>query len=255
MDMYAVERRRWLVNRARETGRIEVAAVAGVLSVAPETVRRDLRVLQAQGLLRRVHGGAVPVERGGFEPRLAARASLRQAEKARIAAQAARLVLAVESVFLDEGSTVQALAERLHPQRPLLVATNALPVAALLAPRPNVTVLMIGGRVRGRSLAGADHWSLRMLGDLVLDLTVLGAHGVSIEHGLTCPDAAVAGVKAAAVAAGRRAVLVCDGSKFGTDSSFRFADVRALSAVVTDHSAGEGRLRRLRGLGVEAVVV
>ena len=81
------------------------------------------------------------------------------------------------------------------------MVTSSLLAAGALAESPEVTVLLLGGRMRGRTLATVDHWALRMLGDLVIDLAFLGANGISREHGLTTPDPAVAAVKAAVVAA------------------------------------------------------
>ena len=255
MELCAYERRRWLVDQARQVGRIDVAEVARALTVAKETVRRDLTALEAEGLLRRVHGGAIPVERLGFEGTLTLRNSSRSDEKGRIADYAVGLVGTAESVYIDEGSTTQAFAERLHPRRPLTVVTNALPVALLMAPREHVTVILIGGKVRGKTLGTIDHWAIRMLEDFVFDLSVMGTNGLTLERGLTCPDASVAAIKARAVSASRRSVLVTDGSKIGSDSSYRFAQVRDLSTIVTDRTAGDGQLRRLRTLGVEAVAV
>jgi DeoR family fructose operon transcriptional repressor len=208
--MYAVERRRWIVTTAREAGRVEVAEVARTLEVAPETIRRDLNALEAPGLLRRVHGGAV--RSSGSASRAAGPPHrLRQDEKTRIAVQAATMISGAETLYLDAGSTVQALAERLRPARPVTVVTNALPVAMLLAGRPGVSLLLVGGRVRGHSLGTVDHWAIRMLDELVIDLAVLGTNGISVERGLTCPDAGVAAVKSAAVAVSRRRMLLADG--------------------------------------------
>jgi len=255
MEMYGVERRRWLVDHARQQGRIDVAEVARLLDVARETVRRDLNALESEGLLRRVHGGAVPVERLGFEGQLSLRAGARQDVKARIADHATTLVHAAEFVYIDEGSTLQAFAERLHPSRPMTVVTNALPVATILAPRDNLEVVVLGGRIRSHTLGAIDHWAVRMLEDFVFDLALIGTNGVTLERGLTCPDAGVAAVKARAVVSSRRVILLADGTKFGADSSYRFAQVRDLSTIVTDRSAGDGQLRRIRASGVEAVVV
>jgi DeoR family fructose operon transcriptional repressor len=255
MELYAYERRRWLVDQARQAGRIDVAEVARALTVAKETVRRDLTALESEGLLRRVHGGAIPVERLGFEGTLTLRNSSRPDEKGRIADYAIGLLGTAESVYIDEGSTTQAFAERLHPRRALTVVTNSVPVALLMAPREHVTVILIGGRVRGKTLGTIEHWAIRMLEDFVFDLSVMGTNGLTVERGLTCPDAGVAAVKARAVMSSRRSVLVTDGSKIGSDSSYRFAQVRDLSTIVTDRSASDGQLRRLRTLGVEAVVV
>lgn len=255
MELYAFERRRWLVDQARQAGRIDVAEVAAELTVAKETVRRDLTALEAEGLLRRVHGGAIPVERLGFEGTLTLRNSSRQGEKSRIADYALGLIGAAESVYIDEGSTTQAFAERLHPRRPLTVVTNALPVALLMAPREHVTVIVIGGRVRTKTLGTIDHWAVGMLADFVFDLSLMGTNGITPERGLSCPDAAVAAVKAKVMESSRRTVLLTDSSKIGSDSSYRFAQVRDLTAIVTDRSAGDGALRRLRGHGAEVVAV
>lgn len=252
--MYAVERQRWLVDHAREAGRVEVLEVAERLDVAPETIRRDLRVLERQGLLKRVHGGAVAIERVGFEGGLTVRTTLRADRKAQIADAALALVENAESVYLDEGSTVQALAERLAPNRPLTVVTNAIPVAALLAPREHLTVILLGGRVRQHTMATIE-WGTQLLDQLVLDLAFLGTNGVTLDRGCTCPDVAVAAVKAKAVDVSRRRVLLADGAKFGADSSYRFARVSDLTTVVTDRSADERMVRRIRAQGVEAVVV
>lgn len=195
MELYAYERRRWLVDQARQAGRIDVAEVARELTVAKETVRRDLTALEAEGLLRRVHGGAIPVERLGFEGTLALRNTSRTDEKGRIADHAIGLVGTAESVYIDEGSTTQAFAERLTPRRPLTVVTNSLPIALVMAPREAVSVVLIGGRVRGKTLGTIDHWALRMLEDFVFDLCVMGTNGLTMERGATCPDAAVAAVK------------------------------------------------------------
>lgn len=255
MELYAYERRQWLVDQARQAGRIDVADVARALTVAKETVRRDLTALESEGLLRRVHGGAIPVERLGFEGTLSLRNGSRPNEKGRIADYAIGLLGTTESIYIDEGSTTQAFAERLQPHRPLTVVTNSVPVALVLAPREHVTAILIGGRVRGKTLGTIDHWAVRMLEDFVFDLSVMGTNGLSVERGLTCPDAGVAAVKARAVTSSRRTVLVTDGSKIGSDSSYRFAQVRELSTIITDRSASEAHLRRLRALGVEAVVV
>jgi DeoR family fructose operon transcriptional repressor len=249
-----VERHRWLVDHARSAGRLEVLDAAENLDVAPETIRRDLRILERQGLLKRVHGGAVAIERLGFEGRLTTRSTLQADRKQRIAEHALQVIGNAETIYIDEGSTLQMLAERLDPQRPITVVTNALPVAAVLAARDQMTVLMVGGRVRRQTMATIE-WGAQMLDQLVLDLAFLGANGVTVGRGLTCPDSAVAALKAAAVAVSRRRVLLSDGTKFGADSSYRFARIRDLTTVVTDRSADEGIVRKIRAQGVEAMVV
>lgn len=253
--MYAVERQRWLVDHARDAGRLDVNQAADSLGVARETVRRDLGLLERNGLVRRVHGGAIPIDRLGFEGPLHARTTERREAKHKIAKHALGLVGAAESVYIDEGSTCQVLADFLTPTRPLTVVTNALPVATVMAAKPEVSVMVLGGRVRSATLGTTEHWALRMLEDLVIDLAFLGTNGITVDHGLTAPDSTVAAVKTQALAQSRAAVLLCDGAKFGADSSYRFARADQLRAVVTDRSAPSRLLRRLRETGPEVVVV
>jgi DeoR family transcriptional regulator, fructose operon transcriptional repressor len=252
--VYAIQRHAWLVERARTTGRVEVASTCAELAVAPETIRRDLNELERQGLVRRVHGGAVPIERLGFEGTIKRRVARNHGAKARIAQAAMRLVRNADSIYLDEGSTVQLFAQALQVDHPLTVVTNSLPAAGVLAARPHVTVLLLGGRVRSKTLGTVDHWATRMLADLVLDLAVMGANGVSRERGLTCPGPAVAAVKSAACHAARRRILLADATKLGADSFVRFAALRDVEAVVTDRGAEAVHVRALRDAGVEVVL-
>ena len=131
--MSAEERQREIVGAARRSGSVDVAELAAELGVAKETVRRDLRVLEDHGLVRRTHGGAYPVESAGFETTLAFRTTMHVPEKRRIAAAAAELLGDAETVFVDEGFTPQLIAEALPRDRPLTVVTASLAAAGALA--------------------------------------------------------------------------------------------------------------------------
>jgi DeoR family transcriptional regulator, fructose operon transcriptional repressor len=251
--MFPEERRQWLVSRARAAGRLDVAAVSEELDVAPETIRRDLNVLESHGLLHRVHGGAIPAERLGFEGALAIRVTTLHEEKVRLGKLAVELIGAAESIYLDEGSTAQALVDALPLDRPLTVVTNALHTAVALGARPNVNLLIVGGRVRTQTLGAVDHWASRMLGDLVIDLAFIGTNGISVDRGLTTPDPAVAAVKIAAVGAARRRVVIADHTKFGIDSFCRFARVQDFEAIVTDSGLGDDDMAPYADLGVTVI--
>ena len=216
--MYAEERQQWIVERARAAGRVDVAEAATDLAVTAETVRRDLTALERHGLLRRVHGGAIPVERLGFEPGLNARDAVLTAEKERIAKAALAEVPEEGSILLDAGSTTARLANVLPLDRELTVVTNALPIAMALSTRPTITVLLLGGRVRGRTQAAVDIWALRTLRESYVDVAFLGTNGVSVQRGLTTPDATEAAVKKAMIESSRRSVVLADHTKIGRAS-------------------------------------
>jgi DeoR family fructose operon transcriptional repressor len=254
MSLYAEERQQRILTAARSDGRVEVASLADVLQVTAETVRRDLDRLERQGLLRRVHGGAIPVSQVDFEPGLSQRDATAAAEKGRIARAALRLLPERGTVLLDAGTTTARLAAALPDDCELTIVTNALPIASMLATRPRVTVHLIGGRVRGRTLAAVDTWAINTLAELNVDVAVIGTNGFSVERGLTTPDLAEAGVKQAMVAAGRRVVVLADSSKYGNDQLARFAQWRDVTTLVTDSNLEESAHEGLRASGPEVVI-
>src|SRR5262245_52392032 len=240
---------------ARSQGGVEVTSLAAELAAAPETVRRDLRLLEQHGLIRRTHGGAYPTETAAFETTLAMRTTRRVPEKRRIAAAAVEQLGDAETIFVDEGFTPQLIAEALPAGRPLTVVTASLPTAAVLAAAESATVLLLGGRVRGRTLATVDHWATRMLSGFVLDLAFVGANGISREHGLTTPDPAVADVKAQAVRVARRLVFAGVHTKFGASSFCRFAEVADLETIITDTALPATEAHRYSLLGPHVIRV
>ncbi|MER7889926.1 DeoR/GlpR family DNA-binding transcription regulator [Micromonospora sp. NPDC094482] len=247
--MNASERRQRILALARDQGVVDVRKLAAELVVAAETVRRDLHRLEQQGLVRRTHGGAYPVETARFETTLDTRTTRLVTEKRRIAAAAAQLLGDAESIFIDEGYTPQLIAEALPAERALTVVTASLDTAAMLAASPTTTVLLLGGRVRGRTRATVDHWAIEMLAGFVLDLAFVGANGISREHGLTTPDPAVAAVKAQVVAVSRRVVFAGVHTKFGASSFCRFADVTDVDTIVTDAALPASEAHRYSLLG------
>jgi DeoR family fructose operon transcriptional repressor len=252
-NIFAEQRQQRIAEQARLAGRVDVAALAAELEVTAETVRRDLTALERQGVLRRVHGGAIPFERLGFEPGLAARDTVRRAEKERIA-KAALAELPVEgSVLIDAGTTTARLTEALPANRELTVVTNALPIALTLSVRPGLTVLMVGGRVRGRTQAAVDDWALRALGDTYVDVAFVGTNGISIDRGLTTPDPGEAAVKRAMLAAARRVVVLADHTKVGATHFARFGGLTDVDMLITDSGLDADVAARLEAAGPTVV--
>jgi DeoR family transcriptional regulator, fructose operon transcriptional repressor len=251
--MYAEQRQRRIVELARSAGLVGVAALAAEFAVTAETVRRDLTALERLGLLRRVHGGAIPVERLAFEPGLAARDAAMTEEKERIAKAALSELPTEGSVLLDAGTTTARLAELLPGDRDLTVVTNALPIALTLSVRPGLTVRMLGGRVRGRTMAAVDDWALRSLREVYVDVAFVGTNGVSVDRGLTTPDPAEAAVKRAVVGAARRVVVLADHTKVGAEHFARFGDLEDVDVLITDAGLGTAETARLETAGVEVV--
>ncbi len=251
--MYAAERQQRILVEARRAGRVEVASLAESLGVATETVRRDLTALEQRGSLRRVHGGAIPVERLELEPTLATRASRLTDVKRRIAARVLDELPTGGTVLLDSGSTTQAVVQLLPPDLDLTVVTNSVAAAAMLSTHPGISLYVLGGRVRGITGAAVGDWATHALDGLVVDVAVLGTNGVSAARGLTTPDQAEALVKAAMVGSARRVVVATDSSKAGDDHLHRFARLEDVDLVVTDTDLADDVAAELRAAGPQVV--
>jgi DeoR family transcriptional regulator, fructose operon transcriptional repressor len=251
--LYAEERRAAILELARDNGRVEVAALAAKFDVTAETIRRDLSVLERAGRLGRVHGGAIIGERVSLEPTLDARESFRTEEKSRIAEAALAWLPEQGAIALDGGSTTHRLAEILPTDRQLTVVTNNLVIAVALSKREDLTVHVVGGRLRGRTLTTVGEVSLGYLGSVRLDVAFLGTNGFTVERGLTTPDSTEAAVKRAFVAAARTNVLLTDHTKFGQEYFAHVADLAQIDAVVTDTALSADAEDAIRAAGPDVV--
>jgi DeoR/GlpR family transcriptional regulator of sugar metabolism len=248
-------RRSDLLARVRADGQLVVRGMPALLGVSAETIRRDLRVLESRGLIRRAYGVAYPVESSAFESALEMRSNINPEEKVRVANAAIQQLGDAQTIFIDEGYQPQLVAQRLPPDQPLTVVTNSLPVATALAARANVQVMVLGGRVRGSTLGVVDQWPTQMLSGLVIDLAFIGANGITLEHGMTTPDPAVAAVKAAAVQASRRRIFIGAHHKFGRTTFVKFAAVQDFELLVTGHELSNSIAKRYATAGVSLLRV
>ncbi|WP_026361415.1 DeoR/GlpR family DNA-binding transcription regulator [Amycolatopsis nigrescens] len=251
--MYAEERHWTILEQARKNGRVDVAVLASQFEITTETVRRDLTALERRGELRRVHGGAIPMERMGFEPGVSARESVMIAEKTRIAKAALELVPEEGAILLDAGTTVARLAQILPVDRELTVVTHSLTTAFALGGRGNITLMLVGGRLRGRTLAAVDSWALHALNDIYVDVAFMATNGLSLERGLTTPDTAEAMVKRAAIAAARRTIVLADHTKVGNDHFARFGELAEVDTLITDEGVDSQVAEEIRRAGTQVV--
>ncbi len=232
----------------------DTRALAEAPDVTPETVRRDLTILQRHGVLRRVHGGAIPVERLGFEAGVETRSERFVAEKESIAKAALPHLPDEGTILLDAGTTTLRLAELLPRDHELTIITNSLGIANLVAQHPNLSLYLLGGRVRPRTLASVGSWVTDSLKDVFVDVAFIGTNGLSARRGLTTPDQSEAAAKRAMITAARRSVVLTDHTKFGVDHFSRFADLSDIAAVITDDGLDPETAAEIEALGPEMVL-
>jgi DeoR family fructose operon transcriptional repressor len=253
--MYAEERQQAMVRAVSAVGRLSVAELAQQYDVTTETVRRDLSVLERAGLLRRVHGGAVPAGAlHSVESALSERDAAQSAEKDRIG-RAALALLPPEgaSVLIDAGSTTERLAAILPATHRLTVFTHSVPIAARLVTHPAVELHVLPGRVRPATHAAVGPATVAAINELRVDVAFVGANGVTATHGLSTPDPEEAATKQALVAAGQRVVVLADATKIGANSTVRFARLEDVDVIVTD-ALERSQRTLLTKAGVEVVV-
>lgn len=254
--MYAEERQQAMAELVARRGRVSVNDLAHEFAVTTETVRRDLSLLESRRLLRRVHGGALPIDSFTvLEQLLSDRDAANTEEKRRIAIAAAALLPDAEATLvIDAGSTTALLPEALPRDRALTVFTHSVPVAARLAELPHVELHLLPGRVRRNTQAAVGVETVQALSRIRADLAFVGTNGITLAHGLSTPDQTEAATKSAIVGCAQRVVVMADSSKIGQERTIRFAALEDVDVLVTDDGLEPDRRTELESVGLEVVV-
>ena len=246
--LLSAERRQAILDALTRDGKVVAARLVEELGVSEDTVRRDLRELAAQGLVQRVHGGALAPapQRGSFSSRRAMSADAKAA-----LAQAAVDVLAGARVMILDGSTTNLeLARRLPTDHVVTVLTNSPPIAVALAEHPTAEVVVIGGRLDKRSQVTVGAAAVDFLRTVHADACVLGVCALHPEAGLSTDDLEEAHVKRAMVEASADVIALATADKLRSGSAYLVAPVAELTHVVADTAAPDELLDPYRAAGV-----
>jgi DeoR family fructose operon transcriptional repressor len=251
--MLAEERRLMIVDWTRNEGRLDAAEAATKLNVATETVRRDLDVLQRRGILRRVHGGAIAMERFAHEYTIPERQNLNPEAKERIAQTAGQYVPDEGCVFVDGGTTTEFLAPALRNKPNLLVVTNSVTLAGRIADSSTKTY-MLSGRVRPTTLSSVGARTVEDLSQLNAVVAFVGVNGISPVLQLTAFDTDEALVKQVMIRNSAERILLADNSKFGSTYPVTFGTASDFDRLVTDFGTDTSYIDNFTRNGVEVVV-
>jgi DeoR family transcriptional regulator of aga operon len=249
-----VERLNKIVQQVADLGAVSVGSLARELDVSEATVRRDLDLLDEQRLLVRTHGGAAQRSGVTYELPLRYRAEQHRAEKARIAEAAAKLVVGdLVSVGLTGGTTTTEVARRLA-QRPLTIVTNALNIAAELAVRPNLKLVVTGGVARPESYELVGPLAEATLEGLNLDVVFLGVDGVTTTS-VTTHHEVEAQTDRRLIERAQRVIVVCDASKIGRAAFAEICPLKQVDEIVTSADISPLTASELREAGVKLTAV
>ncbi|MET0591030.1 MAG: DeoR/GlpR family DNA-binding transcription regulator [Naasia sp.] len=254
--MDAAARRTRIEEQVVSRGEVAFAELAEALGVSEMTIRRDIEVLQSRGILRRVSGGAIALAGTSHEPSFGLRSAQSAAGKRLIGERIADLLSPGETVLLDSGSTVLAVARSIRGRRlGLTVVTPSIAVAVELADDPGTRVLLVGGEVRAGELSLIGSETENALARYNCDSCVLGVAGVDVERGLTDYHPREAGVKAVAITRAARVIVGAEEAKLGRVHLVTIAAFSAMSLLVTDAPDAHPAVVAARDAGIPVEVV
>lgn len=228
-----IARQQAILDLARQLGRVTVDDLAARFEVTPQTIRKDLNELCDKRLLARIHGGAVlssGVQNVGYDARRMIAAEAKEA----IGRAAAALIPDNASLFINIGTTTEAVARALLQHKGLMVITNNLNVASLMRGYPEMEVIVAGGLVRHSDGGIVGEAAVEFIRQFKVDFAVIGASGIDADGALLDFDYREVRVAQAIISNARHVVLVCDETKFGRSAPVRIGRLSQVHTFVTD---------------------
>jgi DeoR/GlpR family transcriptional regulator of sugar metabolism len=251
--MLSAERKRLIGESISRDGRVVASELSHRFKVSEDTIRRDLREMAADGLLHRVHGGALSLPKTPIAATYADRVGQAPAAKAEIAHAVTRLFRNGQVIAIDGGTTPLQVVEHFPPGLRATVVTHSLPVLQALARRPEIELIAIGGRVLSESMVTTGPVTVDAYRTINADLCILGVAGVDVTAGLTALNHDEALVKRAMIEGAAQIVAVAAADKLATAAPFAVVPINRLTHLVTDHAASPSLLKPFADAGLEVI--
>ncbi|MEP6952297.1 MAG: DeoR/GlpR family DNA-binding transcription regulator [Ginsengibacter sp.] len=232
--MLKEERLNFIIDQLKSNQSVKLSQLSEALEVSEDTIRRDIEALAKDGLLTKVRGGAIPHSPNAHSFKERIRVS--ENEKLVIAQKALQLIKPGNTILLDGGTTTYALAGLLD--MPLTVITNNIPIAALLAGRRDMELIIAGGRILPDSLVTAGTYAARLLEQSHVDICFLGVCSLHHEIGVSSIDYFECEMKRAMVNCSGHIVALTGHAKIGTAETYKICAIDTLDTIVTEIDAG-----------------
>lgn len=251
--MFSEERKVQIVSLLKEKGNIKVADLAKIYDVSEVTIRKDLQELEEDGLLKRVHGGAVLNGSIKFEPTFSEKSDKYIIEKESIGKASAKLIKDGDIIALDSGTTTLQIAKNITAKN-LTVVTNSLDIAYELSNKKDIEVIVTGGSLRWETRAFVGPLTDMALKNIRVDKAFIGTNGISLKLGITTPNIIEANTKKTIVSVSREVIVVCDHTKFNSVCFAKIVDTDEIDIVVTDSGIDESIKNRFEEAGIEFII-
>ena len=246
--MLTSKRKQLILNVLRRDGQVIAKQLSAQLSLSEDTIRRDLREMAQEGILQRVHGGALPAAQAASD--FEARQALVPAEKKAIGRTAAALIRNGQVIFIDGGTTAVQVARNLAPDLRATVVTHSPSVAVELVAHPSVDVVLIGGRLFKHSIVSVGAIAFEAIARIHADIYFMGVTGIHPKAGLSTGDLEEAGIKRAIMSASAETVVLASSEKLAVASPFLVAAATEISGIVVSSVAASAAVAPYRKLGI-----
>jgi len=255
--LFAEERKQKIVNLVNERRKVLVPELIDYFKMSPATIRNDLRDLEAAGLIKRTHGGAIPSDsvRVGFELDNTRKNVKMQPEKEAIAKRAADMVEDGDIIILDTGTTTLEMAKQLKDKTNVTVIVNDIEIAACLEKFDGISVVVVGGTLRKHFHCTIGPFAVKLLSELNVDKAFLATNAFSAEKGCTTPDINQAEIKKVMVQIATQVIVLCDSSKIGKNSFVQFIRPEEIDTFITDGGIRPDILNQMTELGIDVQAV
>lgn len=234
--------------------RITVIQMCDYFNISGATARRDLEVLADQRRIKRVHGGAIPIQHAPPEKPLAERAATQAEEKRQIGRKTADLIKDGKTIFLGSGTTVHEVAKNLHYKKNLTVITNSLLVINELSTEKGISIIGIGGVLRKSEQSFIGHLTEQALAELRADKVIMGIRAISLDQGLTNDYLPETMTDRAIMAMGRELIIVADHTKCERISTVSVSPVESIHTLITTRETSNGFIQSLNRKGVKVLI-
>ncbi len=231
--MLQEERHKRIIDQLKKESTVRISELSESLGVTRQTVRRDLSELDKDGIIKKVHGGAV-LNRTNIEPPYSARDNTSVTEKQYIGEKAASFIEDGDAIFLDIGTTTLSMAKKLESKKDLTVITNSLLIAIELANNPEIKVIMCGGELRGKELSLSGPISNKSIQDIFIDKAFIGVGGLSLDAGFTDYHLDEAEFRRLMIKNAQKAFALADHSKIDIVAIYKTADLSEIDVLITD---------------------
>jgi DeoR/GlpR family transcriptional regulator of sugar metabolism len=249
--MLTTERKALILDTLGKEGRVIAKEFSQKLNVSEDTIRRDLRELASEGLLQRVHGGALPASRALAD--LPTRRRVSVEDKSAIAKAAAAMVKKGQIVFLDGGTTAVAVARALPLDLQATVVTHSPDVAVALLDHPAVEIELIGGRIYKHSNVSTGAVAMESIARIHADIYFMGVTGIHPDHGLTTGDREEAAIKRSISRQSAETIVLASSEKLGAVSAYHVVDLDEVDGLIVEKNCSSDQVQTFKTSGISLI--